>query len=266
MPRLLRLSLAVALAVSSTACIPDVGTGRERTGFISAVTYDAGGGNTSMRLTGAFYRYDGLQTGLQEPETCVGLPFSLVPPSVANLPSLDAGNFLFTDIGGRRDTLFRSSGLGITTYQLVSVVGIPFTGGDTLRLEIPGNVDGFPAGVMQVRTAEPFTFDPIGEPAEQQPLPITWTAAPQPGSLMTFSLRFSDGTGDQPNVQIYCTFTDDGAGQVPADLAAIWASSAPVTRRVLATRIRVNELEFDRRTRAFLLSYFDQPLSPLPGS
>jgi hypothetical protein len=263
--RTFRAVLPLAGILALSACIEGVKPAREKTGFISANTFDAGGGSYAMRITGAFYRYDGLTTGLRPPETCEGLPFSTVPPTVATFPTVGAGPYLFTSVGGRRDTLYESSGLGITVYQLLTVPGIPFTPGDSLRLEIPGDVQGFPGTTLNVRTSEAFTFEPVGDPTDNQPLTITWTPPPMAGSLMAFSLRFSSGTSDVPDVQIFCMFNDDGSGQVPANLAAIWKASSPATRRVRATRIRQTEHVFDARTKVTLLSYFEQPLDPLPG-
>ena len=65
-----------------------------------------------------------------------------------------------------------------------------------------------------LKTAEAFTHDAVGTGAEGAPLTINWTAAPSPGSLMTFSLRFnSSGTAATPDAQIYCVFADDGSGE-----------------------------------------------------
>lgn len=260
-------SVAVLAAlVALSACSDRFGPAKEKTGFISATAYDGGGSNFAMRFTGAFYRYDGLSTGIPAAETCQGAPFTTTPVSVATLPSISAGQHLYTVIGGRRDTLYQASGLGILAYQLLSVSAVPYTPGDTLTIEVPGEVGGFPGTTLKVRTAEAFSHAPVGTGTDGQPLTITWTPAPSPGSLMLFSLRLnSSGTAATPDAQILCVFNDDGSGEVSASLANIWRSALPESRSTKATRIRLDEHVFDANTKVTLLSYFDRPLEPLPG-
>ncbi len=256
--------LAGILALS--ACNERFGPAKEKTGFISATAYDGGGGAYALRFLGAFYKYDGLSTGIPAAETCQGGSFSTQNTTVATLPTVSAGQQLVTRIGGRADTLFQSSGLGLTAYQLLTVNSVPYTPGDTLTLEVPGEVGGFPGTTLKVRTAEAFTHDAVGTGSEGQPLTITWTPAPLPGSLMTFSLRFnSSGTASVPDAQIYCVFTDDGSGEVGTSFASIWRATLPESRSVRATRIRQTEVVFDANTKVTLLSYFDRPLAPVPG-
>jgi hypothetical protein len=264
---MLRYVAVLAGVLALSACNDDrFGPAKERTGFISATTYDGGGGNYALRFLGAFYKYDGLSTGIPAAETCQGGPYTPQNTSVASLPTLSAGQYLFTDIGGREDTLFQTLGLGITAYQLLTVNAVPFTPGDTLTIDVPGETGGFPGTVLKVKTAEAFTHDPIGTGTVGQPLGISWTPATSPGSLMTFSLRLNTtGTADQPNAQIYCVFNDDGSGEIGAALAEVWRAALPESRSVQASRIRQTEVVFDRNTKVTLLSYFDRPLAPVPG-
>lgn len=259
------LGLFLAL-VTLTACIDGIEPARERTGFISAVSYDAGGGNYGMRVTAAFYKQDGLITGLLPADSCEGRPYNPNPGTVAFLTTLDAGELLRTLIGGRRDTLWKTSTSGILMYALQTVDAIPFTPGDTLELEIPGSTSGFPGTTLSVRTAEAFTYDPVGDPAEAQPLQLTWTPPPAPGALMVFSLRLnSTGVSVIPDAQIYCVFNDDGSGNVPAPLAAVWKAASVPSRQVAASRVRLDEHVFDGNTKVTLLSFFDRPLQPVPA-
>lgn len=259
------LGLILAL-VTLTACLDGIEPSRERTGFVSAVSYDAGGGNYGLRVTGAFYKQDGLATGLVPPDSCRGLPYDPNPGTLAFFTTLDAGERLHTLIGGRRDTLWKTSTSGVLTYSLQTVAAIPFTPGDTLELEIPGATGGFPGTTLAVRTAEAFTYDPIGNPAEAQPLQITWTPPPAPGAMMVFSLRFnSTGVSETPDAQLYCVFNDDGSGSVPAQLAAVWGASSQASRGIAASRVRLDEHVFDANTKVTLLSFFDRPIQPVPA-
>ncbi len=266
MPSIRYLALFAGMLVLGACNNDRFGPAKERTGFISATAYDAGGGNYALRFLGAFYKYDGLVTGIGAPENCQGAPYTPQNTTVATLPTLSAGQHLYTTIGGRKDTLFQSTGLGLTAYQLLTVNAVPFTPGDTLTVEVPGETGGFPGTVLKVRTSEAFTFDPIDPGTEGQPLTIRWTPAPQPGSLMTFSLRLNTGgTAATPNAQIYCVFNDDGTGEVSAALGNIWRGALPESRSVQAVRIRQTEVVFDQNTKVTLLSYFERPLSPVPG-
>lgn len=262
----IRYVAVLAGILTLAACNDRFGPAKEKTGFISATAYDGGGGAYALRFLGAFYKYDGLTTGIPAAETCQGGPYSTQNTTVATLPTVSAGQHLYTEVSGRSDTLFQSSGLGLMAYQLLTVNAVPFVPGDTLTVEVPGEVGGFPGTTLKVKTAEAFTHDAVGTGSEGQPLTLTWTPASSPGSLMTFSLRLnSTGTASIPDAQIYCVFNDDGSGEVGAALAAVWRGALPESRSVKATRIRQTEVVFDANTKVTLLSYFDRPLAPVPG-
>lgn len=245
-----------------SGCVETLQPSRERTGFISASTVSVGAGPIyALNFTGAFYRYDDLGTGIEPPETCQAYNYSTDPTPLASLPTMSAGPALYTLVSGRADTLFTSDALGFTTYELTSVNSVPHTPGDTLTVEIPGALDGFPATTLRVRTAEPFTHDPVGTAASESPLPLTWTAAPAPGSLMLFYLRFNaSGTSDLPDTEIHCAFTDDGSAQIIPPYSTAWSNASAVSRSVVAQRVRQTRVEIDSKTRVTLLSFFDVPL------
>lgn len=264
--RILKTVFAATLLVGATACIEGIEPTRERTAFVSAVAHESTPSNYLIRLTAAFYRLEEGASRLDTPETCVGLPYSILPAPIAYLPTLSAGTHLYTRVAGRTDTLFQVNSAGLLLYQLLSVSGIPFTVGDTLRLTVPGDVTGFPPAQLSVRVAEPFTYDAIGSSLEGEPLPITWTPAAAPGALMIYSLRYnSSGVSIEPDAQIYCVFLDDGAAQVPAGLAISWGVADPASRSVYASRVRRATSEINARTRVNLFSFFDVPTPPLPS-
>ncbi|MBX3173084.1 MAG: hypothetical protein KF709_01610 [Gemmatimonadaceae bacterium] len=259
-----KLALVVAVALSSTACIKGLETTNERTAYVTAVTHQAADSTYHLKLTGAFYRTEQAASAIDTPDVCGIYAYSVNPPGVAYLPTLNAGQFLFTNVAGRVDTLFRSSASGLTIYQLVSTLGIPFSSGDTLRLTVPGDVDGFPPVQASVRLAERFNFDPVGEPGDGEALPLSWQAAAVPGSFVFFSLRFnSTGISSEPNAQLFCVFQDDGAGSIDANLAIAWKSSVVESRSVFASRVRRSIVTIDERTRLVLFSYFDVPTPAL---
>ena len=250
-------------AVALTACVDGLSPASERTGFISATTVNIGAGpNYAVTFVGAFYRYDGLEVGFEPPETCQAYVYSSLPVPIASFPTIDAGDRLITTISGRQDTLLKTNALGVTSYQLAGTIGsVPLTPGDTLSIVIPGALAGFPAATVRVRTSEPFTFDPVGTAGETQPVPVTWTAAPAPGSVMLFYLRFSSlSTTDEPNTEIRCAFTDDGSGSVPVPFSSAWSAAPPGSRSVVVQRARLSTVSLDSKTRVSLLSFFDRPL------
>lgn len=259
-------SLSLLAVLGLTGCINDkLNTSRDRVAFISAIAFSTGVGTYATRPLAAFYRANGLGLNLGEVEACVGVPFSNQPPPVATFPTLSAGQYVYTEIGGRRDTLFSSTTLGLQTYQLLTVNSIPYVPGDTLTVEVPGDAAGFPGTTIRVRTAEEFDFSVPANPADNEPMTLTWTPAPAPGSTMTVSLRLNNsGTGEQPDAQIYCRFNDDGSGEVPATLTAVWKAAVPESRSSVFSRVRFTTIEFDARTRLTLLSYFDRPTLPVP--
>jgi hypothetical protein len=257
-----------ALLLGLTACIEGLTPARERTGFISAVTFFDSTAVDVFRVQylGAFYRYDGLSTDIGTLDNCIPQQYVPQGPTIAFLPTLDAGAHVLAQLSGREDTLQADDASGLRLYRIPGTSNtVAFIPGDTLTMVIPGGEGGFPGMTVRVRTAEPFTFDPVGDPPEGQPLAITWTAATEPGSVIAFNLRFSNNSVDTiPNTQIRCLFVDDGNGQVDAVNANFWAGSDPASREVAVERIRRTTVQFDARTSVTLLSYFDRPLLPAP--
>jgi len=255
--------IPVAAALLASGCIDGLSPASERTGFISASTVSLGGG-TSYGLTfiGAFYRFDGLEVGFEEPDACQGYVYTPGPIPVGTFPTVNAGDRLITLISGRQDTLVRSSVSGIESYTLSSSVGsVPMIPGDTLTVDIPGSLDGFPAVSVRVRTAEPYVFDPLVTPADGAPLAMTWTAAPAPGSLMLVYMRFSSlSTSDIPNTEIRCAFTDDGSGSLIPGFTSAWFNSPLASRSVVTQRARLTTAVVDSKTKVLLVSFFDRPL------
>jgi hypothetical protein len=253
--------LLSVFALALVGCIEPVKPSRELTGFITATTVDLGAGPAyGLTFVGAFYRKDDLDFQLQPLETCAGYFYDASPSAPAVFPAADAGARLFTQVSGREDTLFKQISPGFETYELTSVGSVPHTPGDTLTVNIPGTVTEFPPQTVRVRTAEPFVLDAIPSPASGDPMNLTWTAAPAPGSAMFISLRYnSTGTSDDPDTQILCAFTDDGSGTVDAGYTSAWIASSPTSRSVASQRLRHTRVDIDTRTKVFLLSVFDLP-------
>jgi hypothetical protein len=126
---------------------------------------------------------------------------------------------------------------------LIAYTASPFavTPGATANLVVPGTAGGFPAATASVRTAEPFTFDPVLVTEEPEGLPLSWTTdfpTGIVGQIMLVSLRYASGGGDDLDRQIYCELRDDGSFTVPADLAVGWGDAGVTVRTVNVQRVR----------------------------
>ncbi len=256
--RVLALVLLVPLAA---ACLDPIEAPNGRFGSVTLNTYDGGPGVYVMRPEAGFYGQTDLRYDAYEGDTCLLASYS--DSILGVLPrTLDAGEFLVSSIGGRTDTMtYVPTASNFTLYRSTATGGFAFTPGDTFSIVIPGTPSGFPASAGRVRTAEPFTHSAIGVPVDNDPIQVTWTPAPAPGSYMTFSLRYANSfsTGNL-NEQVYCSFVDDGAGTIPANRLAGWVNSINNARSVQARRIRATILQVDGRTQLGIISYFGQPL------
>lgn len=255
------LPLLAFLALGTTACLETLEPPEGRVGTITAAAYDNGGGTHVLRPEAVFYDKTDLTYTPAVGDTCVLAQYSSTSTIGGNVLTLDAGDFLFTSIGGRVDTLAPLGSLSLRVYSAVRPLGIPYTPGDTLAVTVPGTVGGFPASAISVRTAEAFTHDSIRVPAANEDLPLAWTPAPSPGSQMTFSLRYANAFSAGPvNEQLFCSFTDDGTATIDSDYLTGWRSALSDVRSTRAVRIRAREVTIDGRTRLSIISSYGQPL------
>lgn len=252
--------LAIQL-LGTTACIDALEPPVGRFGSIAAAAYENGAGPVVLHPEAVFYDQTDVSYTPTIGDTCVIAMYVPIATLNTGLPTLDAGAFLFTSIGGRVDTMTAPNVLGLRIYKATRTAGIPYTPGDTLAITIPGAASGFPASVISIRTAEAFTHDSIGVPAANIDLPIAWTAAPSAGSQMTFSLRYANSfSSGALNEQVFCSFTDDGSATIRADFLGGWRAAVNGNRSTRAVRIRSREIVVDSRTRLAIISSYGQPL------
>jgi hypothetical protein len=171
-------------------------------------------------------------------DRCQVLDF-LAGGTVSGLNYVSAGSEIALRLSGSTATLIEKTDGTVRTYVLPTPgQTIPVTPGDTAFLTVPGATGGFPASEISVRTAEPFTLDPAPVGAEGSDVPLQWTAAPHPNSVMVISLRYALATSAVQNQQIYCELIDDGAFTIPGDLAFSWQATGTKLRTVAASRYR----------------------------
>ena len=232
------LLAGVTLAIfGATGCIEGIKPPRERTGFVSLTVYRDASANTGMRPVGAFYKADGLTFPTFSVDTCYHTPYNPNPPLVGGLQTLEAGEFLLTQVSGRTDTLDLNSSFGLLLYELRDFPFIPFNTGDTLTLTIPGALGGFPAAQLKVRTAEAFTVNAIDTASRGIDMPLSWTPPPAAGARMYISLRYATvNVATVPDRQYFCDIADDGSFTIPAVHADVFRESPYEARSIFFSR------------------------------
>ena len=258
----LRAFPLLAFAVFATACIKGLETPEGRFGAISVPAWDNDAAGYVMAPEAAFYGKTDLTFAPFTTDTCLVAGYSPTASVTPGLVTLNAGNFLFTQIGTRTDTLAPIPNINIRVYVPLRSTGIPFIPGDTLSITIPGTTS-WPASAISVRTAEPFTHDTILVPAADSSLHVTWTAATVPGSLMTFSLRYANAFSNTGlNEQVFCSFIDDGSATIATDYLNGWRTALGDERATRVVRTRWKEVILDDHTRISMTSSFARPLLP----
>ncbi len=260
-----RVLILSALVLALGACLSPLEIPFGRFGTISVRTFDDGAAGFLMAPEAAFYDQTELSYQPYLSDTCFVLDY--IAPNDNNFTTartLDAGEFIVTNVSGRTDSLAPVPNLAIRLYESMAPFGYPFVPGDTLTVTVPGATGGFPAAVVKVKTAEPFTHGPVGVPAANENLALTWTPAPSPGTQITFSMRYANNlsTGGL-NEQVFCSFVDDGTGTVRASYLDGWRTATNDLRDVRVVRVRANEIEIDNRTRLALVSTYGLPLPPI---
>lgn len=253
----LRLPLLVSTLLLAAACIEPLETPNSRYGAIALPSYAVGDGFV-VRPEAAFYDRTDLSYEPFTNDTCLVTGYSPTNNIVSGtLRFMNAGDFLFTSVGGQVDSLVPLIGNGFRVYTASDSAGIPLTPGDTMVITIPGAAGGFPASAITVRTAEAFTHGGVGVPGANTNLPLTWDPAPVPGSQMTFSLRYANlFATNQLNEQVFCSFIDDGSATIPAIYLSGWISAQNDLRESRVTRVRSNQVRVDARTLLAAISTF----------
>lgn len=259
--RRLRSVAILAIVVLVTACVDTLEPSKNRFGLVTYTAFTDEVRGYVMDPEAVFYDRTDLRYTPPLPDSCVVAAYT--PPVLvgSSFPTLSAGDYLVSRVGAQRDTMRGAAEFGAFVYRPVRRTGIPFTPGDTVTVEIPGSVTGFPAATVVLRTAEAFTAGPIGIPAlAEEDLPLTWTAAPVAGSLMTVALRYGNAfSNGQLNEQVFCGFTDDGSATIRAELLSGWRNAAPGLRESRIIRLRSKELPIDNRNTLTVLSSFGLP-------
>ena len=158
-------------------------------------------------------------------DTCQVGPYDTTATTSNPATHLGAGAFMLFAVSGDTDSLYKATTSDMS-YTPATLSGIPFNPGDSVWLNIAGDIAGFPALRGQSRTAEPFTITTPTVPPVGQPMLINWSAATDLNAGMYIALLYdSKGTGTL-NTQIFCDFVDDGQGTVQSYLVPALSSSS----------------------------------------
>ncbi len=235
-----------------------------RLGMIVMETYESAADFVAKPLA-TFYDKTNAGFNVVATDTCFISIFG--PVGGTNIATMSVGDAISMLLPGRTELLTPDTLGSYIWYKTDLATGIEFTPGDTVQMQIPGNGTNYPAVNVTVRTAEAFDHDPVTVPAEGENLELVWTPAPEPGSLMSFSLRYSaPGTNTGLlNQQVFCGLVDDGSHLIPAGLLGGWRNSVGDLRETEATRLRHTKLDVDTRTQVVLASTFSRPIQPPPA-
>lgn len=194
-------------------------------------------------------------------DSCRVYPYDATATSAGGT-YLPAGTSLGVSVSGRADVLTPASTATPGPYNMATA-GLIFIPGDTVRLTIPGDKNGFPASTVVAKTAEPFTVDPLVTPSLGQGMPLKWSAPTDNNSAMLFTFLYSNSGGSTANEEIYCSYFDNGQDSVPAYLMNKYVVS-PV-KSALVQRLRTVIYDVPGTKATFnVISTFDRPLPVSP--
>jgi hypothetical protein len=228
------VALAVACEDSLSIDIPDTSWG-----FVQIVAATATGGGHQTIPEAVFFRgrLGGIPRSDLAFDSCNTVSYSTGGGALTGVTYVDAGAQLGFTMGGASNPLDRIVDTERTFYQPVGGA-LTYTPGDSVVVDVPGSVGGFPAATIRAKTAEAFTMSTIDIPEGTEAIELTWTAASVPGSAMVVSLPFASEGSATMNQQVLCTFRDDGADSIKFAWYQDWAAAGE--RDAFSTRLRTN--------------------------
>jgi hypothetical protein len=266
--RHIRPAVVVLATLATAACLGVDPTPNQKIGLVTLRAFNSGGDDV-LRGTAVFYRIAGLQVGRAQPQFCANFAYSAaadVPSGVGGPTTMDAGlSLLFTTRGGSESALRNTVG-SFLNYNFPASIGVPQVANDTVTVSIPGALGGFEPMTIRMPVADAFTAtDPALDYVENEDLTVNWTPPANPGSVMVVALRFSNNPDVlEPNIELACSFVDNGSGVIPAQSLNNWSQSAPASRSFVFLRLRDTIVNFDERVLARLTSQYEVPRPPLP--
>lgn len=257
------LAVAATLLVT-TACLETLEPPNGRLGVIIMDTYESGG-DFVLKPIATFYDQTNAGFATAPTDTCFVASFS-VGSGISNVKTMEVGSAISLVFPDKTEPLTPLTTADYTYYRTELATGIVFTPGDSVEAQIPGNGGSYPPVNLKVRTAEEFTHAVVPVPEEGVNIDLTWDPTAEPGSIMSFSLRYVTSTSQTGlyNQQVFCALGDDGAHTIQAGLLDGWRTSQNDLREVKATRLRFAELQVDTRSKVAIVSTFSRPIPTPP--
>jgi hypothetical protein len=262
--RIIPAGLAIGLVIAVAACdqLTKVAALDPYGFMVMNARARAGGGYTTQPTA---YFYTSYQVNLASAaaawDSCRVYPYDPTAASGGGT-YLGGGASLNVSVSGQSGVLSPASAATPGPYNMAAT-GLVFTPGDTVKLTIPGDKNGFPAATVSSKTAEPFTVDSLVTPNLGQGMPLKWSVPSDNNSAMLFSFFYSNIGGSTPNEEIYCSYVDNGADSVPAYLMNKYVVSP--YKRALVQRLRTAIYDVPGTKATFnVISTFDRPLPVSP--
>ncbi len=209
-------------------------------GFITVSALEDGAGADMTSPNAVFFRgaVSSIPNSASRPDSCFPAG-SYVPPinDFGNVAYLDAGEAISVRLGSATTELPRVSSGGRTTYTLGAGT-VPFNGGDSIVVNIPGATGGYPTSVIRGKIPEALDLDPIA-PSATDAIQLRWNASSDDGSSLIVSLQFAPAGGNgEITREIRCAFRDDGVDSIKLAQHEDWSDPTNLKRQVIATRLR----------------------------
>jgi hypothetical protein len=232
---------ALLTPVILAACLDPDPLPESNYGVIGLTTV-VSGTDTILSPEAIFYRTGplGLPSSRLSDDLCQLAPFP-GDDGGGGLPRfLNAGDSVAVTTATDTAFLFRTIDGSQETYVMRASETFPFHPGEEVKITVPGVAGGFANGTISVLSAKPFALGPISSsPPEGEPLDITWTPAGDDSTKILISLQYGVASSPQPNQQIFCSFVDDGAAEIPVGFVPAWRNATTGSRNIEAARWRV---------------------------
>ncbi|MBA4071583.1 MAG: hypothetical protein C0497_07070 [Gemmatimonas sp.] len=260
--RTVPLALA-ALASVGVACMESTSPSSVPYGFVTMVAQRSLTGYTASPV-GTFFGASGLgvPTAVSPWDSCRLQTYSRATVGLGEIyPSIGAGPAIQLMVSGRTDSIFPGA-VGREVQYRLRTASVPYVPGDSVRVVIPGDADGYPAITFKAKTAEVLTVTDFETPTSGTRLDVRWSPGHDLNNTVAFAFRYGALNADTLNTQVSCQFRDDGADSVPAKYIGAWAQAR--IRTWVVSRVRTYVSPVARNGYFDFISTFDvpTPLSP----
>lgn len=259
--RLLRVSAASSVLVLG-ACL-ETSAVEESNQYASLTVRATGSGSGPFTATPTLTFFQSVEQNLPDSRTvadnCGVFAYS---PDIINPGDLAGGDAIPLRVASENIGSLTVP-IGVNgVYVLEGGQSFDFTPGDTLVMTTPGVPNGFPAGEIAVRLAEPVQLGPLGPVEVGVDFPVNWDSEGDENSGVIVALRHALGpASDRADQQLLCIVRDNGRYTVPAGLMGEFTSSPREFRELSVLRWRTNRNSLNGTTDMYVVSTSDTIVS-----